>query len=153
MFHTETQSLPAYFSLHLVDMAMYLMMLCAFLMMDMAHLSGLVAASVVKNPFEFCDIVTTTTHKSLRGPRGGRIFFKKDSVHGVDLERAINKAVFPGLQGGPHNHKIAGLAVCLKNAQSPEFKIYQNQVVSNCRALAKWLIEHGYKLVSGWRYR
>ncbi|KAK7247315.1 hypothetical protein RIF29_42196 [Crotalaria pallida] len=88
----------------------------AFLMMDMAHISGLVAASVVNNPFEFCDIVTTTTHKSLRGPRGGRIFFKKDSVHGVDLESAINKAVFPGLQGGPHNHKIAGLAVCLKNA-------------------------------------
>ncbi|CAL0334690.1 unnamed protein product [Lupinus luteus] len=121
----------------------------AFLMMDMAHISGLVAASVLNNPFEFCDIVTTTTHKSLRGPRGGMIFFKKDLVHGVDLESAINNAVFPGLQGGPHNHKIGGLAVCLKHAQSPEFKIYQNQVVSNSRALAKRLIEHGYKLVSG----
>ncbi|KAE9598964.1 putative glycine hydroxymethyltransferase [Lupinus albus] len=121
----------------------------AFLMMDMAHISGLVAASVLNNPFEFCDIVTTTTHKSLRGPRGGMIFFKKDLVHGVDLESAINNAVFPGLQGGPHNHTIGGLAVCLKHAQSPEFKIYQNQVVSNCRALAKRLIEHGYKLVSG----
>lgn len=121
----------------------------AFLMMDMAHISGLVAASVLANPFEYCDIVTTTTHKSLRGPRGGMIFFKKDSVHGVDLESAINNAVFPGLQGGPHNHTIGGLAVCLKYAQSPEFKNYQNQVVANCRALAKRLIEHGHKLVSG----
>ncbi|KAK7331435.1 hypothetical protein VNO77_25660 [Canavalia gladiata] len=121
----------------------------AFLMMDMAHISGLVAASVLADPFEFCDIVTTTTHKSLRGPRGGMIFFKKDSVHGVDLESAINNAVFPGLQGGPHNHTIGGLAVCLKYAQSPEFKIYQNQVVANTRALANRLIEHGYKLVSG----
>ncbi|KAG4945742.1 hypothetical protein JHK87_041749 [Glycine soja] len=121
----------------------------AFLMMDMAHISGLVAASVLANPFEYCDIVTTTTHKSLRGPRGGMIFFKKDTVHGVDLEPAINNAVFPGLQGGPHNHTIGGLAVCLKYAQSPEFKNYQNQVVANCKALAQQLIEHGYKLVSG----
>ncbi|KAK9052407.1 hypothetical protein SSX86_029036 [Deinandra increscens subsp. villosa] len=121
----------------------------AFLMMDMAHISGLVAASVVGNPFEYCDIVTTTTHKSLRGPRGGMIFFKKDPVLGVELESAINNAVFPGLQGGPHNHTIGGLAVCLKHAQSPEFKAYQNQVVSNCRALAKRLLELGYTLVSG----
>ncbi|KAJ7958335.1 Serine hydroxymethyltransferase [Quillaja saponaria] len=121
----------------------------AFLMMDMAHISGLVAASVVGNPFEYCDIVTTTTHKSLRGPRGGMIFFKKDPVLGVDLLSAINNAVFPGLQGGPHNHTIGGLAVCLKHAQSLQFKIYQNQVVSNCRALAGRLIEHEYKLVSG----
>ncbi|OMP06355.1 Serine hydroxymethyltransferase [Corchorus capsularis] len=121
----------------------------AFLMMDMAHISGLVAASVVGDPFEYCDIVTTTTHKSLRGPRGGMIFFRKDPVLGVDLESAINNAVFPGLQGGPHNHTIGGLAVCLKHAQSPEFKTYQNQVVSNCRALASQLVELGYKLVSG----
>ncbi|KAF5451986.1 hypothetical protein F2P56_027033 [Juglans regia] len=121
----------------------------AFLMMDMAHISGLVAASVVADPFEYCDIVTTTTHKSLRGPRGGMIFFKKDPVLGVDLESAINNAVFPGLQGGPHNHTIGGLAVCLKHAQSPEFKAYQNKVVSNCGALASRLIELGYKLVSG----
>ncbi|KAL0330722.1 UNVERIFIED_CONTAM: Serine hydroxymethyltransferase 3, chloroplastic [Sesamum angustifolium] len=92
----------------------------AFLMMDMAHISGLVSASVVANPFEYCDIVTTTTHKSLRGPRGGMIFFKKDPVLGVDLESAINNAVFPGLQ-----------------------------VVSNCRALASRLMDLGYKLVSG----
>ncbi|KAF9589728.1 hypothetical protein IFM89_028637 [Coptis chinensis] len=121
----------------------------AFLMMDMAHISGLVAASVVANPFEYCDVVTTTTHKSLRGPRGGMIFFKKDTVLGVDLESSINNAVFPGLQGGPHNHTIGGLAVCLKHAQSPEFKAYQNQVVSNCKALASRLIELGYELVSG----
>ncbi|XP_073129911.1 serine hydroxymethyltransferase 3, chloroplastic isoform X2 [Henckelia pumila] len=121
----------------------------AFLMMDMAHISGLVAASVVANPFDYCDIVTTTTHKSLRGPRGGMIFFKKDPVLGVDLESAINNAVFPGLQGGPHNHTIGGLAVCLKHAKSPAFKTYQNKVVNNCRALANRLMELGYKLVSG----
>lgn len=121
----------------------------AFLMMDMAHISGLVAASVVADPFEYCDIVTTTTHKSLRGPRGGMIFFKKDPVLGVELESAINNAVFPGLQGGPHNHTIGGLAVCLKHVQSPEFKVYQKKVVSNCRALASRLVELGYKLVSG----
>ncbi|CAL5350612.1 unnamed protein product [Camellia sinensis] len=121
----------------------------AFLMMDMAHISGLVAASVVADPFEYCDVVTTTTHKSLRGPRGGMIFFKRETVHGVDLESAINNAVFPGLQGGPHNHTIGGLAVCLNHAQSPEFRAYQNEVVSNCRALASRLIELGYKLVSG----
>ncbi|KAI9107899.1 hypothetical protein K1719_021235 [Acacia pycnantha] len=97
----------------------------AFLMMDMAHISRLVAAGVLADPLEFCDIVTTTTHKSPRGPRGGMTFFKKDYVYGVDLESAINNAVFPGLQ------------------------VYQNQVVSNCRALANQLIEHGYKLVSG----
>ncbi|KAL2237076.1 UNVERIFIED_CONTAM: Serine hydroxymethyltransferase 3, chloroplastic [Sesamum indicum] len=121
----------------------------AFLMMDMAHISGLVSASVVANPFEYCDIVTTTTHKSLRGPRGGMIFFKKDPVLGIDLESAINNAVFPGLQGGPHNHTIGGLAVCLKHAKSPEFKAYQKKVVSNCRALASRLVDLGYKLVSG----
>ncbi|XP_038712774.1 serine hydroxymethyltransferase 3, chloroplastic-like [Tripterygium wilfordii] len=121
----------------------------AFLMMDMAHISGLVAASVAADPFEYCDIVTTTTHKSLRGPRGGMIFFRKDPVLGVDLESAINNAVFPGLQGGPHNNTIGAIAVCLKHAQSSEFKSYQKKVVSNCRALANRLTELGYKLVSG----
>ncbi|CAA2983340.1 serine hydroxymethyltransferase 3, chloroplastic-like [Olea europaea subsp. europaea] len=121
----------------------------AFLMMDMAQISGLVSASVVANPFEYCDIVTTTTHKSLRVPRGGMIFFRRDPILGVDLESVINNVVFPGLQGGPHNHTIGGLAVCLKNAKSPEFKAYENQVVSNCRALASCLMELGYTLVSG----
>jgi len=121
----------------------------AFLMMDMAHISGLVSAGVLSNPFEYCDVVTTTTHKSLRGPRGGMIFFRKGEVLGVDLENAINNAVFPGLQGGPHNHTIGGLAVCLKLAAAPEFKVYQQQVIKNCRALAGRLMELGYKLVSG----
>eukprot|EP01018_Ginkgo_biloba_P006469 Gb_16208 [translate_table: standard] len=121
----------------------------AYLMMDMAHISGLVAAGVVANPFDYCDVVTTTTHKSLRGPRGGMIFFKKEPVLGLDLETAINNAVFPGLQGGPHNHTIGGLAVCLKQAVTVEFKAYQLQVVANCRALAKRLMDLGYILVSG----
>jgi len=121
----------------------------AYLMMDMAHISGLIAASVMTNPFDYCDVVTTTTHKSLRGPRGGMIFFKKETVLGIDLEAAINNAVFPGLQGGPHNHTIGGLAVCLKQAVTAEFKAYQQQVVANCRALAKRLMDFGYNLVSG----
>lgn len=115
----------------------------AYLMADMAHISGLVAAGVVKSPFEYADVVTTTTHKSLRGPRGGMIFFKKD------LEGAINQAVFPGLQGGPHNHTISGLAVALKMANTPEFKEYQLQVIANARAMAERLMELGYTLVSG----
>ena len=115
----------------------------AYLMADMAHISGLVAAGLVKSPFEYADIVTTTTHKSLRGPRGGMIFFKKD------LENQINQAVFPGLQGGPHNHTISGLAVALKAAQQPEFVEYQKQVIANARALARRLTELGYTIVSG----
>ncbi|TYK16423.1 serine hydroxymethyltransferase 3 [Cucumis melo var. makuwa] len=83
--------------------------------------------------------------QSLRGPRGGMIFFRKDPVLGVDLESAINNAVFPGLQGGPHHHTIGGLAVCLKHAQSSEFKVYQNKVIANCRALAIQLVELGYQ--------
>lgn len=121
----------------------------AFLMMDMAHISGLIAAEVIRNPFEYCDVVTTTTHKSLRGPRGGMIFYKKETILGVDLETAINNAVFPGLQGGPHNHTIAGLAVCLRQAATDNFKFYQQQVVANCKALGKRLMELGYTLVSG----
>ncbi len=115
----------------------------AYLMADMAHISGLVAAGLVKNPFEYADIVTTTTHKSLRGPRGGMIFYKKD------LESAINQAVFPGLQGGPHNHTIAGLAVALKAATMPEFVEYQKQVIANAQALSNKLVELGYTIVSG----
>eukprot|EP00252_Welwitschia_mirabilis_P022135 TRINITY_DN5901_c0_g1_i1.p1 TRINITY_DN5901_c0_g1~~TRINITY_DN5901_c0_g1_i1.p1 ORF type:complete len:545 (+),score=79.02 TRINITY_DN5901_c0_g1_i1:106-1635(+) len=121
----------------------------AFLLMDMAHTSGLIATSILANPFDYCDVVTTTTHKSLRGPRGGMIFFKREPVQGMDLETAINNAVFPGLQGGPHNHTIGALAVCLKHAVTTEFKAYQQQVVANCRALANRLIELGYTLVSG----
>ena len=130
----------------------------AWLLADMAHISGLVAAGVVPSPFEFADVVTTTTHKSLRGPRGAMIFFRK-GVRKVDektkaetlydIEDKINFAVFPGLQGGPHNHTIAGLAVALKQAASPEFKAYQTQVLKNCQALAGELQKRGYKLVTG----
>eukprot|EP00218_Dolichomastix_sp_CCMP3274_P007671 CAMPEP_0170137724 /NCGR_PEP_ID=MMETSP0033_2-20121228/4369_1 /TAXON_ID=195969 /ORGANISM="Dolichomastix tenuilepis, Strain CCMP3274" /LENGTH=514 /DNA_ID=CAMNT_0010373619 /DNA_START=562 /DNA_END=2106 /DNA_ORIENTATION=+ len=121
----------------------------AYLMSDMAHISGLVAADVVASPFADSDVVTTTTHKSLRGPRGGMIFFRKTLSDGVDAETAINSAVFPGLQGGPHNHAIGALAVALKTAMEPEFKQYQLQVKANCAALAARMGELGYTLVSG----
>jgi len=129
----------------------------AMLMMDMAHISGLVAAEEQAQPFEYCDIVTTTTHKSLRGPRAGMIFFrrgprpsKKGEPEGMtyDYESRINMAVFPALQGGPHNHQIGALAVALKHASGPEFKRYQQQVKANARALASALMSKGYKLVT-----
>lgn len=129
----------------------------AYLMADMAHISGLVAAGVIPSPFDHCDIVTTTTHKTLRGCRAGLIFYRKGvkSIDGkgketmYNLESLINQAVFPGLQGGPHNHAIAGVAVALKQAMTPEFKAYQNQVLANCKALSNALIDHGYKIVTG----
>ncbi|XP_021888102.1 serine hydroxymethyltransferase, mitochondrial-like [Carica papaya] len=129
----------------------------AIMLADMAHISGLVAAGVIPSPFEYADIVTTTTHKSLRGPRGAMIFFRK-GVKEVnkqgqevmyDYEDKINQAVFPGLQGGPHNHTIAGLAVALKQVKTPEYKAYQQQVLSNCSKFAQSLLEKGYELVSG----
>merc|ERR1719265_2935692 len=129
----------------------------AILMADMAHISGLVAAGVVPSPFEFADVVTTTTHKSLRGPRGAMIFYRKGQ-RGVDkkgnpfmwdIEEKINAAVFPGLQGGPHNHTITALAVALKQAQAPEFKQYQEQVIKNAKALGESLSGQGFDLVSG----
>lgn len=129
----------------------------AYLMSDMAHISGLVAAGVVPSPFQYSDIVTTTTHKTLRGPRSGIIFFRKGvrkTKNGgenvmYNLERKINEAVFPGLQGGPHNHQIAAVATALKQAATPEFKAYQHQVVANSRTLASGLINKGYTIVSG----
>merc|ERR1719182_578346 len=117
----------------------------AVMLADMAHISGLVAGGVVPSPFEYADVVTTTTHKSLRGPRGAMIFFRKGEK-GVDkkgnklfydLENRINESVFPGHQGGPHNHTISALAVALKQAQSPEYKEYQRQVVANAKALVE----------------
>lgn len=130
----------------------------AYLMADMAHISGLVAAGVVPSPFEHCHVVSTTTHKTLRGCRAGMIFYRR-GVRSVDpktgkeilynLESLINSAVFPGLQGGPHNHAIAGVAVALKQAMTPEFRVYQLQVVANCRALAATLMELGYTIVTG----
>ena len=130
----------------------------ALLLADMAHISGLVAAGVVPvSPFKYADVVTTTTHKSLRGPRGAMIFFrrgvkgtdKKGNKIMYDLEDKINQAVFPGLQGGPHNHTITALAIALKAAGSPEFKEYQTQVLKNSAAMAKALSAKGYNLVSG----
>ncbi|KAK9231453.1 hypothetical protein WN943_021687 [Citrus x changshan-huyou] len=129
----------------------------AIMLADMAHISGLVAAGVIPSPFEYADVVTTTTHKSLRGPRGAMIFFRKGvkeiNKQGkevfYDYEEKINQAVFPGLQGGPHNHTITGLAVALKQATTPEYKAYQEQVLSNCSKFAQTLLEMGYELVSG----
>lgn len=129
----------------------------AYLLADMAHISGLVAAGVIPSPFDFADVVTTTTHKSLRGPRGAMIFFRKGQ-RGVDkkgnpimwdLEEKINGAVFPGLQGGPHNHTITALSVALKQAQTQEFKAYQEQVMKNAKALGESLSGQGFDLVSG----
>ncbi|KAI1842387.1 hypothetical protein JX265_001766 [Neoarthrinium moseri] len=129
----------------------------AYLVVDMAHISGLISAGVIKTPFDYADVVTTTTHKSLRGPRGAMIFFRKgvrstDAKTGkevlYDLEDKINFSVFPGHQGGPHNHTITALTVALKQAASPEFKAYQKQVVDNAKALEARLKQLGYKLVS-----
>jgi len=119
----------------------------ALLMMDMAHVSGLVAAQVLADPFQYCDIVTTTTHKTLRGPRSGMIFFKRDKK--LNLEDRINFAVFPSTQGGPHNNIIAGVAVQLKEVATPEFKSYAQQVVANCRAMADTLVSKGHVLATG----
>lgn len=118
----------------------------SLLMMDMAHISGLVATGNARSPFDFCDIVTTTTHKSLRGPRSGMIFFRRDER---DFETRINMSVFPGLQGGPHEHQIAALAVQLKEVQTNAFKEYSAQVVANCRALGNALTNKGYLMCSG----
>jgi glycine hydroxymethyltransferase len=136
----------------------------AYLLADIAHISGMVAAKVLPGPYAFADIVTTTSHKSLRGPRGAMIFYRKgvrrqnpktkeDEFY--DLESPINNSVFPGHQGGPHNHTITALAVALKQTQSPDFHAYQSQVLANAKAFAKRLSEPkgkgglGYQLVSG----
>merc|ERR550539_2319267 len=114
----------------------------ALLMADIAHISGLVATGCHPVPFEHCDIVTTTTHKSLRGPRAGMIFFKY-SDRLPDIKERIDMAVFPGLQGGPHNHQIGALAVQLKEVATDAFKEYSKQVVENARVLGETLIEKG----------
>merc|ERR1719261_2310783 len=107
----------------------------ALLMADIAHISGLVATGLHPSPFEHCDIVTTTTHKSLRGPRAGMIFFKYSEKY-PDIKERIDMAVFPGLQGGPHNHQIGALATQLLEVKSPDFVDYSKQVVTNAKALA-----------------
>ena len=115
----------------------------ALLMVDMAHIAGLVAAGVHQNPVPYAHVVTTTTHKTLRGPRGGMILCKEE------FAKAIDKAIFPGTQGGPLMHVIAAKAVCLGEALRPEFKAYGEQVVKNAQALAQGLLSRGVKLVSG----
>jgi glycine hydroxymethyltransferase len=135
----------------------------AYLLSDMAHISGLVAAKVIPSPFPSSDIVTTTTHKSLRGPRGAMIFYrkglrredKKGNKEMYDLEGPINSSVFPGHQGGPHNHTITALAVALQQAKTPEFAHYQQSVLKNAQALSNRLGSSkesgglGYNIVSG----
>ncbi|KAF8920007.1 serine hydroxymethyltransferase-domain-containing protein [Mucidula mucida] len=121
----------------------------AWLLCDMAHTSGLVAAQVLNSPFDYCDVVTTTTHKTLRGPRAGLIFFRKDLETAKDLEKRVNEAVFPACQGGPHNNTIAAVATALLQVAQPAFKQYAKQVVLNAQALAGALSEHGYKLQTG----
>lgn len=116
----------------------------AYLMVDMAHIAGLVAAGCHPSPVGYADVVTTTTHKTLRGPRGGLILTNDE-----ELAKKINKSIFPGIQGGPLMHVIAGKAVCFGEALKPEFKTYQQQVVKNAQALAKGLVERGFDLVSG----
>lgn len=117
----------------------------AVLMVDMAHIAGLVAAGVHESPIPYAHVTTTTTHKTLRGPRGGMIL----SSNEVNEKYNFNKAVFPGIQGGPLMHVIAAKAVCLKEALSPEYKAYQQQVVKNAATLASALMERGFKIVSG----
>ncbi|MBI4173814.1 MAG: serine hydroxymethyltransferase [Candidatus Aenigmarchaeota archaeon] len=115
----------------------------AISMADIAHIAGLVIGGVHQSPFPFTDVVTTTTHKTLRGPRGAMIMCKQAYAE------AIDKAIFPGLQGGPHENRIAATAVCLKEAAQPEFKAYAKQIVKNAKALADSLLDHGFTLVTG----
>lgn len=126
----------------------------AYLFSDMAHISGLVAAGLIPSPFEYSDVVSTTTHKTLRGPRAGVIFFRK-GVRSIgkngekimyDIENRINQAVFPGLQGGPHNHAIAAIATAMKQAKTEEFVNYQKQVIANAVKLCSCLQQRGYKI-------
>jgi len=128
----------------------------AYLMGDMAHISGLVAAGEVPSPFDYCDIVTSTTHKTLRGPRSGIIFFRKgvrktqkDGTQVMyNLEKPINEAVFPGLQGGPHMHAVGGVATALLQSMKPEFKTYAANVIKNAQVMCNCLMERGYKIVT-----
>jgi len=125
----------------------------AYLMVDMAHIAGLVAGGAHPSPFPYADVVTTTTHKTFRGPRGAIIFANKNSriakKHKIDIASAIDKAVFPGLQGGPHDNQTVAIAVALAEAMRPEFKRYARQIVRNARALARELKRLGFDIVSG----
>lgn len=117
----------------------------AYLMVDMAHIAGLVAAGLHPSPIPYADVVTTTTHKTLRGPRGGMILANKEAAEKFNF----NKAIFPGTQGGPLEHVIAGKAVCFGEALKPEFKVYQEQVVKNAKALSAALVKQGFNILTG----
>ncbi|MEK9209523.1 MAG: serine hydroxymethyltransferase [Patescibacteria group bacterium] len=123
----------------------------AYLMADIAHIAGLIAGKAYPSPFAYADIVTTTTHKTLRGPRGAIIFSRriKSQISNLKINELIDKAVFPGMQGGPHNHQTVAIAVCLKEAMSPDFKKYAKQIILNARALAQELKNRGWRIVSG----
>merc|ERR1711959_252553 len=119
----------------------------ALLMADIAHISGLVATKNHPSPFEHCDVVTTTTHKSLRGPRAGMIFFRYSEQY-PDIKERIDMAVFPGLQGGPHNHQIGALAAQLLEVATPEFDVYTKSVMANAKALGDAMMAKGHKLAT-----
>jgi len=125
----------------------------AYFLADISHLAGLIAAGAHPSPFPYADVVMTTTHKTLRGPRGAMLFANEKSViakkKGIDIAKEIDKAVFPGLQGGPHNHQTAAIAAALFGAAKPSFKKYGHQIVRNAKALAKELTKRGFELVSG----
>lgn len=125
----------------------------AYFLADISHIAGLIVSGVHPSPFSYADVITTTTHKTLRGPRGAIIFANQQSViakkNKIDIASAIDKAVFPGLQGGPHDNQTAAIAVCLKEALSPSFKKYGRQIVKNAKVLAKELQKFGFQLVSG----
>jgi glycine hydroxymethyltransferase len=123
----------------------------ALLMIDMSHIAGLVAGGVYLSPFDYADIVTTTVHKTLRGPRSALIFAKKDVAGETprELDKKIDKAVFPGMQGGPHMNQIAAVAVALREAATPEFKKYAKQIIKNAKVLAETLAKLGWRIVSG----
>jgi len=121
----------------------------AYLAADIAHIAGLIVAGVHPSPVPYVDIVTTTTHKTLRGPRGGMIMITRKGIDkDTDLAKKIDRAIFPGLQGGPHENNIAAIAVCLKEASSPAFKKYGKQIVKNSKTLASELINHGFNLIT-----
>jgi len=117
----------------------------AYFVVDMAHVAGLIAAGLYPNPVPIADVVTSTTHKSLRGPRGGLIVCRGNP----DLEKKIDSIIFPGIQGGPSMHVIAAKAVAFKEAMEPEFKVYQQQVIKNARAMANVFMDRGFDVVSG----
>lgn len=118
----------------------------AILMVDMSHMAGLIAGGVYPSPFPYADVVTTTTHKTLRGPRAAIIFAKKDAR---EFDKKIDKAIIPGLQGGPHENQIAAVAVCLKEAMNPAFKKYVKQIIKNAKVLALSLSKCGWRVISG----